>query len=140
MTIISALKTYIATYTGLETGFLLQTDHLNPDGTNYSIIPLPGTRIIEEDVIGNTTREYPFAVQSNRSTADELTRLENSGFCEEFADWLESQTDADVFPTLGTGKTPTKIEATVGGVLYEQGESDTGVYQIQCLLTYDQDA
>jgi hypothetical protein len=139
MTIISAVKTYIETYSGITTE-IVSVNYLPESPTNYSIVPLPGARIIETDIVGNTVREYPFALQSMESTADELERLENSGFYETFAEWLDTQTEAGTFPTLDAGKTPTKIEATVGGVLFEQGQSDTGVYQIQCLLTYDQTA
>jgi len=140
MSIISSLKTYIATCPSLGTDPLLSINYLDQGKTNYSIVPLPGARIIETDLVGNTVREYPFAFQSMESTAAELERLENSGFYEDFADWLETQTLAEIFPSMGTGKTPTKIEATVGGSLYEQGNTDTGIYQIQCLLAYDQDA
>ncbi|MEN6300822.1 MAG: chloramphenicol resistance protein, partial [Anaerolineaceae bacterium] len=57
---------------------------------------------------------------------------------EEFADWLESQTAAGVLPTPGTKKTAESIEATGWGYLFEQGDSDTGIYQIQCKLVYRQ--
>jgi hypothetical protein len=40
---------------------------------------------------------------------------------------------------MDEGKTATAIEATGWAYLYEQGQSDTGVYQIQCRLTYEQE-
>jgi hypothetical protein len=72
------------------------------------------------------------------STADDLERLETAGFYEAFADWLETQTYLESFPTLATNQTATKIESTGWAFLYEQGVSDTGIYQIQCKLTYEQ--
>lgn len=139
MSIISALKTYIATYTGLKTGAPLWVDYLGSTHTQYAVIPLAGGKIVESYIDGSSTREYPFALQSMESTADDLERLENAGFVEAFADWLDEQTEAGTLPTLGTGQTPELIEATGWGYLYEQGNSDTGVYQIQCRLVYKQE-
>jgi hypothetical protein len=139
-TIIEALKTYLATYTNLETGALLLTDYLGVTPTGYAIIPMAGTRIIERDLAGNTVREFPFAFQSVQSTADELERLDNNGFYEAFSDWMETQTTAGALPSLGSGKTATIIETLGQAYLYEQGQSSTGVYQVQCKLTYEQTA
>jgi hypothetical protein len=138
MSVIEAIKTYLKTYTGLETGAPVWVDYLGPAPTGYAIISLAGTKTVDTDILGNKTQEFPFAFQSMESTADELARLENSGFYEAFSDWLESQTEAGSLPTLGTKKTAESIEAVGWGYLYEQGESTTGIYQIMCKLTYQQ--
>lgn len=140
MSIISALKTYIASYSGLESGKPVWVNYLDAVPISYAIIPLAGTVIVSEDLAGNSERKYSFAFQSAMSTADELERLESLGFYEAFADWLEEKTLAEEFPTLASGQTPTKIEALGQGYLFEQGESGTGIYQIQCALYYDQEA
>jgi hypothetical protein len=140
MSIITALRTYLATYSGLETGAPLFVDNLGASPTQYAIIPLPGEKIVESYIDGSSLREYPFAVRSMESTADDLERMETNGFYETFSAWLENQTEAGAFPTLAVGKTPISIEAVGWGYLYEQGESTTGVYQIQCRLTYEQAA
>lgn len=137
-TIIESLKTYLQAYTELPTGAPVWVDYLSKEPGNYAIIPLPGARKIEEYLDGSSLREFPFAFQAMVSTADEYERLATTGFFELFAEWLDTQSDADTFPTLKAGKTPDKIEATGWGSLFEQGESDTGVYQIQCKLTYYQ--
>jgi hypothetical protein len=137
---LSAVTTYIKTCLDLADGAPVWVDFLGSDGVQYSVVPLPGARIISEDIIGNTVREFPFAFQSMASTADDLERLETAGFFETFAAWLESQSKSGVFPTLEEGQEPTKIESTGWGFLYEQGVSDTGIYQIQCKLTYEQGA
>ena len=139
MSIISSVRTYLATYTGLKTGAPLWVDYLGNNPSEYAVIPLAGGKVIETYLSGKSLREYPFAFQSMESTADDLERLENSGFFETFADWLETQTEAGTLPTLGTGQTAELIEAIGWGYLYEQGNSDTGVYQIQCRLVYQQD-
>lgn len=139
MSIISSVRTYLATYTGLKTGAPLWVDFLGNKPSEYAVIPLAGGKVIETYLSGKSLREYPFAFQSMESTADDLERLENSGFFETFADWLETQTEAGTLPTLGTGQTTEIIEALGWGYLYEQGNSDTGVYQIQCRIVYGQD-
>jgi len=139
MSIISALKAYILTYTGLKTDAPVWVDYIGSNPTEYAIIPLPGSKIIEQYITGGSLREYPFAFQSAEFTADELGRLENSGFFETFSDWLESQTNAGVLPTLGAKQTAVEIEATSWAYLYEQGNSETGIYQVQCRLIYEQE-
>lgn len=138
MSIIEALKTYMATYSGFASGAALQVDQLGNTPTQYALMPLPGARVVESYIDGGTSREFPFALQSMESTADDLERISNSGFYEALADWFETQTDAGTLPTLDTGKTATGIEALGWGYLFEFGESGTGIYQIQCKLTYTQ--
>ncbi len=139
MSIISALRSYLKNYTGLALGAPVWVNYLGAVPTEYTVNPLPGNRIVEQYVDGSSLREYPFAFQSVESTAADLERLENSGFFEAFADWLESQTELGNLPVLDSGQTPERIEATGWGYLYEQGNSDTGIYQIQCRLVYEQE-
>lgn len=139
MSIISAIRTYLGTYTGLTAGSPIWVDYMGPTPTEYSVSPLAGSRIVETYIDGSSTREYPFAFHSMESTAADLERLDNSGFFESFADWLDSQTEAGVLPTLGAGKTAEVIEALGWGFLYEQGNSETGIYQVQCRLQYKQE-
>jgi hypothetical protein len=139
MSIIANLRTFISGYSGLKTGAPLWVDFLGPDPTQYSIIPLPGERIIEWYIDDSgSLREFPFALDVMQSTADQAERMESAGFGEAFADWLESQWLAGTMPTLDTGKKSFKIEALGWGYLFEQGQSETGIYQIQCKLTYSQ--
>lgn len=139
MTILASIQTYINDYGSLESNAPVLIDFLGSQPTQYAIVPLPGARIIEKYINGGSLREFPFAFQSVESTADDTSRLANNEFYEAFADWLETQTEAGNFPSLGTGKTPELIEATMAGYLFEQGESETAVYQITCKLQYSQE-
>lgn len=140
MSLISSLKTYIATYGGLETGAPLLIDVLGKEPKQYAIVPVPGARIVESYVDGGSKREYPFAIQSMEANGDDPTRQAINEFYESLADWFESQTLAGTLPTLGAGKTATDIEALGWGFLSEFGESGAGIYQIQARLTYEQNA
>lgn len=140
MSLISAVKSYIATYSGLNASAGLLIDVLGSIPTQYAIVPLPGASIIETYLDGSTTRQFLFALQSQESTADDAARAANYEFYEGFAAWIESQNDAGAFPTLASGKTSEAIEVLGQPILFEFGESGTGIYQIQCRLTYGQDA
>ncbi|MBN1535944.1 MAG: hypothetical protein JW908_04370 [Anaerolineales bacterium] len=139
MSLISAIQTYIKAYTSLKSGAPVWVDYLGSSPVEYSIVPLPGTRVLESYITGATLRVYPFAFQSMESTADDLERLGTQGFFEAFADWLEQQTENGDLPILGAGQTADSIEAAGWGYLFQQGESETGVYQIQCALQYKQE-
>lgn len=135
---IDGLRQYIQTYANLEDGAPVWVDYLGAIPTEYSIFPMPGDKIVERYIDGSSLREFPFSFQSVESTSDELTRMESIGFFEEFAEWLEEQTEAGILPELPTGKAAIAIEATSWGFLYEQGQSDSGIYQITAKLTYEQ--
>jgi len=140
MSIISGLQSFVAGYSALDKDAIVSVDQLGALAAEYAIVPLPGARVLEGYINGGSLREYPFALQSKEYTADELTRLATSEFFEGFADWLETQTAAGSLPTLGTGQTATRIEATGWAHLYQIGQSDVGIYQIMCRLEYEQAA
>lgn len=137
MSIIESLQNFIATCPALNAFAELHVDGLEPDAVNYSIDTLPGTRILSQDLAGNKTREFPFALTSREASVDDLARIANTGFYEQFADWLEEQTDNENLPNLGTKRTAESIEATSWGYLYQRDENDqTAIYQIICKMTY----
>lgn len=138
--IVEAIKTYLAAYTELVTNAPLSIDFLGTALPGYSIVSLPGGGWIEKYIGGGGIKEYTFAFQSEFSTADEAERLDNCGFYEAFSEWLDAQTEANNLPILPAGKTSEKIEATSQGFLYEQGESQTGTYQIICRLEYKKES
>lgn len=139
MSMIEAARDYLATYSGLKAGALL-VDALGSQPTEYAVIPVPGTRIVEKFIDGSSTREFPFVIQSTEFTADDQERIENSEFYEGLADWFESQTATGNLPTLESGKTALQIEAMNWGFIYSQGDSGTAIYQITCKLIYEQNA
>jgi hypothetical protein len=137
-TMVEALQAFMLTYPNWAASAPLYVDYLGAEPTQYTIVPLPGDKVLEEYIDGGSSRTYPFALQANFSTADEAERIQNSGFFETLSDWFETETLAGRLPTLPSGRTAEKIEAGNLGFLYQQGESETGVYQIQCKITYIQ--
>lgn len=95
--------------------------------------------VVRDYIGGGGERQYAFAVAVKFPYSDEAAmNVENSGFFEEFADWLEEQNDLDHLPDLGEGKQATKIEVTSNGYLFGIAQNmKYGRYQIQCRLLYE---
>ena len=137
-TLISAVKEYFQSYIDAEDAKKpLWVNFLNDEPVSYSIVPLAGNRKVSQYIHGNSgERAFVFAFQSSRFTADEADRVGNVEFFEALAEWLDDQSEGDLLPILPVGFTPSSIEALSYGYLFEQGGSETGVYQIQCRLEY----
>lgn len=137
MSIIQSLLTYLKTYPNLVVNGNVLVDHLGLIPTEYSIVQLPGDKIIENYINGSSLRVYPFAFQSIEYKLEDLERINTLEFYETLSAWFETQTDAGILPTLATGKTAESIEALQWGFLSHENQT-TGIYQVQCRLTYKQ--
>lgn len=141
MTIIEAVRDYILTCPLLKDLARINVDFLPEDAKTYSIESVPTTTIISTNIDGSTTRQFVFVFASRLIYTDELrNNIDNSGFYEAFENWLEDNSENDVFPTLAEGLTPTKIEAMSSGYLFDiAGDFTNARYQIQCRLIYDKE-
>jgi hypothetical protein len=138
MSILEAIKTYMLTFPLLKDDALFLSDHSSGDIVQYSIIQIPGTRVLEEDLLGNESCQYTFAFQSIESTMDELARFANASFYDELETWLKSQSAQNILPAMESSQHPEKIETLSWGYLMQE-QTGTGVYQVQCRLLYTQD-
>ena len=139
-TVLAALQTYIKTYSGIGSSTAVMVDYLDDTPNAFAISPQPGNPIVEKYINGASVRQFSFAFQMMVFTVDDAVRLTNNGFYEGISAWFESQTLAGTLPTLNNNQHPTVIEATSQPALFQQGESGTGIYSMQCRLEYDQDA
>lgn len=106
----------------------------------FSVDPLPGGRVLEEELDGTKLRSFPFAISAIQCSADEASRLESNGTFEALADWMEQITQEDAFPDMGEGRAADAMEATTWGYLTErEGDPSTAIYQISCVLTYTEE-
>lgn len=139
MSLIASIKEYIAMYPGLVAGAGLLVETLNKTPTQYSLVPLPGTRVLESYLNGSELCQYPFALQSMESTADETARMATHEFFEDLSKWLKEQSEDGNLPALDDVKqTPESLEVINQAALIALGESGTGIYQLQCRLVYKQ--
>lgn len=135
-TIIQALQTFIATCP-LLAGLTPLVNYLEETPDSYGIFPLPGDKQVINYPAKGGLYEFPFAFQVNASRADDLARLQVQGFFEQFGKWLDTQDDAEIYPTLSAGETVFEIEALGQGYLLDQGESNVSTYEVPCKLTYE---
>lgn len=141
MTIIESVKDFILTCPLLTELKSLNIDFLPEDPDTYSIENIPAQEILKTYLDGSTERQFVFVFAARMFYSEEVrNNIENSGFYEKFAEWLEEQTEADNLPALTGGKTASKVEAMSSGYLYDiAGDLSNARYQIQCRLIYDKE-
>lgn len=141
MTIVESVKNYILTCPLLGDLGRLNIDFLPENPDTYSIEEVPAQAILQKYIDGSTERQFVFVFASRFQYSEEVrNNIENSGFYEQFAEWLEQQTEAEILPELTGGRTATKIEAMSSGYLYDiSGDLTNARYQIQCRLIYDKE-
>lgn len=137
--IIESLKDYISTCPYLyEFNKEINVDYLDDDSTTYSIEEVPCEPIIKKYLNGDTKRQYDFIFASRESYGpDVFQNIENSGFYEDFASWIEEESFNNNLPDLGESREPIKIEVSTTGYAF-QTDINQARYQIQLKLIYFQ--
>ena len=137
MTLIQAVRNYLMTCPLLKGGVILSVDQLGTE-ISYAIDTVPCNPIIKKYTDGGSRRQFQFVFASREKYGEQvLENIENSGFYEQFSDWLEQQSWNRIFPDLGNYRTPYGIEILSRGYIND-AEDDTARYQIQLNLIYYQ--
>lgn len=141
MTLIEAVRDFILTCPFLDDLAKVNIDFLPTDASSYSIETAPTETIISTNIDGSSTRQFVFVFASRMSYTEELrNNIENSGFYEEFENWLEESTLLGALPELEDGLTATSIQAMSSGYLFDiSGDLSNARYQIQCKLIYEKE-
>ncbi|MDL2276383.1 hypothetical protein LJC02_01895 [Breznakia sp. OttesenSCG-928-G09] len=142
--IIKSVRDYILTFTGLVDEAKVNVGYLPKETINFSIEEIPNEQgsIVRKYLDGGSERQFlfVFAAMFNYEEATK-TMIENSGFFEEFQEWIEKNDVEEIYPKLRSGLKPTGIEVLTTGYLFYVPESmDRARYQIQCRLTYEKEA
>lgn len=134
--IIDSIRTFIAKCPLLDMYARLNVDFLGAEATEYTIDSVPTTEVIRQYVDGGALKQYVFVFGSREYYgSDVLQNIENSGFYEQFAGWLEEKTNKGELPDLKGNKKAVKIEATTSGYLFDNTEENAR-YQLQGRLIY----
>ncbi|WP_195430895.1 chloramphenicol resistance protein [Clostridium sp. D46t1_190503_E9] len=137
--IIDALRNYIRNCPHLDTfnnAIKVNVNYLEGNPDTYSIEEVPINPIVRKYVNGDSIRQYAFIFTSREPYGiDVLQNIDNSGFYEKFADWIENNNDKEIFPLLDNGLEPLSIEVTSTGYAFAVTE-DTAQYQINLRLKY----
>lgn len=130
--IIEALREYFCQCPLLKEG-KIGVDYLGALATEYSVNPEACTPIVKQYTDGGSLRQYQFSFMSvEYYSSDALLNIENSGFYEAFADWVEQQDNNAVLPTVDGIQS---IEVLSSAYLFAADEK-TARYLIQCRITY----
>ena len=137
--IIKALRDYISQCPYLyEFNKGINVDYLDNDSTTYSIEEVPCEPIIKRYINGDTKRQYDFIFASRESYgADVFQNIENSGFYEDFSNWIEEQSVKGNLPSLEGNKESLEIKVSTTGYAF-QTDDNSARYQIQLKLIYFQ--
>lgn len=137
--IIDSLRNYIRTCPHLDTfnnAIRVNVNYLEPYADTYSIGEVPIEPILKQYVNGDSIRQYAFIFTSRKPYGvDVLQNIDNSGFYEKFAEWIEKNNNNDIFPLLDNGLEPLEIKVTSTGYAFAVTE-DTAQYQINLRLKY----
>ncbi|MDU1313937.1 MAG: chloramphenicol resistance protein [Clostridium septicum] len=137
--IIKALRDYIRTCPHLDTfnnAIKVNVNYLEPYADTYSIEEVPIEPIVKKYVNGDSIRQYAFIFTSRKPYGvDVLQNIDNSGFYEKFADWIEDNNNNDIFPLLDNKLEPLEVKVTSTGYAFAVTE-DTAQFQIQLKLKY----
>mgnify|MGYP000898985119 CR=1 FL=1 len=135
--LIDGVRTFILTCPFLEEG-RVNVDYLGEE-MEYSVDPLPCDPIVNRYVDGGAKKQFQFAFTSQEEyDQDARINIENSGFFQEFDEWLEEQSRKDIFPLLEEGKNPISVATLNSGYLYDVN-GDKARYRIECRLIYEQE-
>ena len=139
MAIISAIREYIAGCPLLHDGAILGVDQLEADTIGYTVDTVPCEPVVQKYTDGSDKRQFLFVFASREKYGERvLENIANSGFYDDFADWIERNNWQGIFPDLGDYRTPYRIDIASSGYAYDTG-ADTARHQIQLRLMYYQD-
>ena len=135
--LIDSIRTFITTCPFMQ-DWRVNVDYLG-DAMEYSIDPLPCDPVIQKYVDGGSKKQFQFAFTSKEEyDQDARINIENSGFYQQFEEWLESKSFAGELPALEAGKSPVRIETMNSGHLYDV-DGENARYRIECRLIYTQE-
>ena len=139
MAIIESIRDFIAGCPLLKNGVLLNVDRLGATEIEYTVDGEITNPVLRQYTDGSSLRQFEFVFASReRYGADTLQNIANSGFYEDFADWIESQSNVGNLPKLDKYRVPQYIEVLSGGYVFDSDDS-IARYQIQLKFVYYQD-
>lgn len=137
MTIIESVRNYINQFNGLKQ-YPFYINFIDSNHS-YNVEQTQGESVVEEDVLGNQTKQFLFVLASMESFGKDIAdQIDASGFYEDFSSWIRTNNLNGDFPVLDDGRHPVEIETLGDGYIFES-EGGIARYQIQCRLIYTQE-
>ncbi|MBR1386302.1 MAG: chloramphenicol resistance protein [Bacilli bacterium] len=120
----------------------INIDFLGDEGESFSIEEVPASIITKRFIDGSKEKQCLFVLASRLffGGIENQHKIDNLHLFEKISNWLESNTEKDVLPTLNNKQTATSIEALSSGYLFGTDKVNKYArYQIQCKLIYEED-
>lgn len=138
--VIQSIRKFILTCPFLnessDEGIRLNVNYLGENSTVYSIEEVPCEPVLKTYINGDSERQFQFVFCSREPYgSNEIQNIKNSGFYEDFAEWIEEQNNLKNFPILANGFRSEKIEVLTTGYAF-QVTTDKARYQIGLRLKY----
>ena len=139
MSIFETMRRWLITCPHLQEFTGGHVDWLDNTAGSYGIMPAGSTVIRQtRDILGGRTvyRQYNVVLYARGWTADDVVRLENTTFLDDFAQWVEEQQALGLAPVLGDDPQAEEITAQNGMLFTLDPNGQTGVYQLQVGAVY----
>lgn len=134
--IIEEIRNYFDLCPLLDSEARINIDYIGLDNVEYAIYSEPIEPVFKRFVDGGKIKQYGFTFTTISSYSPELiTQIENSGFFEQFSDWIEKNNNADILPNVPGA---IKIMVLTNGFLLD-ADGEKAKYQIQLKLIYKED-
>ena len=131
MSIIGALRSYLAEYEGID---LLLTDVTMGAGS-YALSP-SANGILKRDILGNATYQNSYIFTAKERGGDEVDRQDNYDFLEGFCQWLEGRNERRDLPQLPSPYLPVSLEVS-NVMLMDIEEGGAATYQVQIQFEFE---
>ncbi len=140
MTLMETVRNYIASCPLLENNAILGIDKLDSMGIAYTIDAIPSDPIIKRYADGGQMRQFQFVFASRQYYGmNVIENLENSGFYENFVDWIEQNNEKGLSNLIDLGENRKAIAIEISSMPYVYDtEENTARYQVQLNLKYYQ--
>lgn len=137
--IIDGIRTYIRKCPNLKKlngAIRVNVNYLDDDSTVYSIEEVPCEPIVKKYLNGDSVRQFQFILASREPYGpDVLQNINNSGFYEEFAEWIENENDIGNLPILNNNCEAMELKVLSPGYAFAVDEHKAR-YQIELRLKY----
>lgn len=115
----------------------MHIDNTEHKPVNYSIDNEPMNSTVKLYLNSDAIKQYTFSLTARKATFDDDDRAENAAVYENVSRWMDAMSRSRKLPAMEQGQQPMKLEALDSVYLLERADdNDTGLYAMQCRLTY----
>lgn len=136
--IIEAVKEFISTCPYLKSFVPVNTNFTDNEAYSYGISSSGEPSPLATYFDGSEERQHNFALYTRQFTSADVERMESIGFLEDFSRWLDEKTNRGELPDLGESREPISMQAYNGALFDISEDGESGLYQIQFNLIYEQ--